>query len=521
MNIRHKRRGRRTLLITSAAVLVAGAGFFAAAEAGASVAGGAASAHAASAATRTQWISWSGGRLVYGHDAQGNRVPDYSSAGYEGGGVALPVAPVKERVAAPSGKDDTARIQAAIDAASRLPVGAGGLRGAVLLAPGAYRIDGTLHIGASGVVLRGAGSGAGGTRLVAHGATARALITVGAGSRYTAVGSPTRVTDGYVPVGATTLDVASTVGLTVGSQVVVQRPTTQAWIDATGMHGLWSPNWSLYSERRVTAVSGHRLTLDAPLTTALEAKYTQATVYRYTFPRIDHVGLESLSADGRAMAADPNYAKDFYGSNLSTFGAVQDSWVQNVTGYHFGQDGVTGLGSQSRRISVLHTATLDMLVNTATSARSDGYTLEGQQNLIQDCLVTAPKIHAFTTEAHQSGPNVYSRCTAKLTQTDYDAGGHQRWGSGTLYDQVTVDGTLLLVNNGSRGTGHGWSDANSTAWNCVTTGGYEVQQPPTAHNWAFGCTGPLLSGSNGEVTSGGKPELPASLYAEQLRERGL
>ena len=525
MSIRHKRRNRRTILIASVAAVVAGAGVYAAAAAGASVTGANAGTNAganhASGTARTNWISYTGGKLAYGHDAQGNRVPDYSAAGYAGGGVALPVAAVKQRVDAPSGQDDTARIQAAIDAVSKLPVGADGLRGAVLLARGNYRIDSTLHLDASGVVLRGSGSGTGGTRLVAHGATARTLITVGGNSRYTAVGTPTHVTDSYVPVGATSLDVASTAGLKVGSEVVVQRPTTQAWINAIGMNGIWSPNWSLYSERKVTAISGHKLTLDVPLTTALEHQYTQATVYRYTFPRIDHVGLESLSADGQAMAADPNYAKDFYGSSLSSFGAVQDSWVRDVTGYHFGQNGVTGLGPQSRRISVLHTATLDMAVNNATSARSDGYTLEGQQNLIQDCLVTASKIHAFTTEARQSGPNVYSRCTAKLTQTAYDAGGHQRWGSGTLYDQVTVAGTLLLVNNGTRGTGHGWSDANSTAWNCVTTGGYEVQQPATAHNWAFGCTGPLLSGSNGEVVSSGKPVLPASLYDEQLRERGL
>ncbi|RAG82529.1 peptidoglycan-binding protein [Streptacidiphilus pinicola] len=516
MSISHKRRQRRSILIASVAAVVAGAGIYAAAGAGASVTGPVAAARAG-----TNWISYTGGKLVYGHDAQGNRVPDYSAAGYEGGGVALPVAAVRQQVGSPSGKDDTARIQAAINAVAKLPVGADGLRGAVLLAPGQYRIDGTLTIDASGVVLRGSGSGTGGTGLVAHGATARTLITVGGSSRYTAVGTPTDVTDSYVPVGATSLDVASTAGLKVGSEVVVQRPTTQAWLDAIGMQSLWKPNWSLYSERKVTAISGHRLTLDVPLTTALEHRYTQATVYRYTFPRIDHVGLESLSADGRAMAADPNYAKDFYGSSLSSFGAVQDSWVRDVTGYHFGQNGVTGLGSQSRRISVLHTATLDMLVNNATSARSDGYTLEGQQNLVQDCLVTASKIHAFTTEARQSGPNVYSRCTAKLTQTAYDSGGHQRWGSGTLYDQVTVAGTLLLVNNGTRGTGHGWSDANSTAWNCVTTGGYEVQQPATAHNWAFGCTGPLLSGSNGEVVSNGSPVPPASLYDEQLRERGL
>src|SRR5438445_4625947 len=50
------------------------------------------------------------GRLVYESDARGNRVPDFSHAGYGGGGVAIPEAPVKVRVPAAAG-DATARIQ--------------------------------------------------------------------------------------------------------------------------------------------------------------------------------------------------------------------------------------------------------------------------------------------------------------------------------------------------------------------------------------------------------------------------
>lgn len=35
------------------------------------------------------------GRLVYASDARGNRVPDFSSCGYGGGGVAIPDAPAR------------------------------------------------------------------------------------------------------------------------------------------------------------------------------------------------------------------------------------------------------------------------------------------------------------------------------------------------------------------------------------------------------------------------------------------
>ncbi|HEY3609903.1 MAG TPA: heparin lyase I family protein [Pseudonocardiaceae bacterium] len=467
------------------------------------------------------WISFTNGRLVYAQDSLGNRIPDYSYAGYGGGGVAIPTVPTRVTAPAPSGGDDTGALQAAINKAAALPLDASGFRGAVQLATGTYHLAGTLSIKTSGVVLRGASGNASDTVIAATGATARTLLTIGGSSSYQVIGSPAQVTDTYVPVGGTTITLASTNGFTVGDKVVVQRPTTQTWIDAIGMNGLWSPNWSLYFERTITAINGNKITVDVPLTTALEKQFTQATVWHYAFPRINHVGVENLSADGLAMTADPNYASSFYNSSFSTIGAVEDSWVTNVFTHHFGQNGVTGVGAQSRHISVIHTGALEM-VTTSTSARSDGYTLQGQENLIQDCTLTASKVHAFVTEARQAGPNVFSRCTATVIpasySTDYDSGGHQRWGSGTLYDDLTIQGTQLMVNNGSRGTGHGWSDANSTSWNCKTTG-YEVQDPPTAHNWAVGCTGTVLAGTNGEVQSPGVNVAPTSLYDEQLAER--
>ncbi|MFI9270879.1 peptidoglycan-binding protein [Kitasatospora sp. NPDC052896] len=466
-----------------------------------------------------QWITFANNHLSYGHDAQGNRIPDYSFAGYDGGGVPLPTVATKVTVPAPGGGDDTGAVQAAIDKVSALPLDANGFRGAVQLAAGSYQIAGSLTINASGVVLRGADGNAADTTLVARGANARTLLDIGGRSSYQTLGTAQPVTDGYVPVGATSLTMGSTAGFAVGDQVVIERPTTQSWIDALGMNGVWSPNWSLRSERTITGIQGNRITFDAPLTTALEKQYTQATVYHYSFPRIDHVGIENLSADGQAMAADPDYATDFYNSAFGVFNAVQDSWVSNVTTHHFGDYGVALPSEQSRRISEVHTSALDMVTNLNTSARSFGYLIQGQQNLIQDCTLTAAKIHAFVTDGRQSGPNVFSHCTATTTDVSYDAGGHERWGSGTLYDDVSIQGTLDLVNNGTRGTGHGWSDANSTAWNCDTTAGYEIQNPPTAHNWAIGCTGSVLKGTDGGLQSAGGNVGPASLYDEQLRER--
>ncbi|MFJ8229730.1 peptidoglycan-binding protein [Streptomyces sp. NPDC094448] len=480
--------------------------------------GGPATASVPSGPVGGAWLGMSDGRLAYGQDAQGNRVPDYSFAGYGGGGTALPRAAVKVTVPAPGTGDATAAVQAAIDQVSALAPDSSGLRGAVQLAPGTYRIAGQLRITAGGVVLRGAGTGPSGTTVAADGPTIRTLITVGANASYTTVGTVHQVADPYVPVGATALTLDSAAGLSVGDEVVIERPTTQAWIDALGMTGIWTPDWSLRAERRITAVQGSRITFDVPLTTALEKQYTQATVYRYTFPRVSRTGVESLSLDGQSMTSAADYPANFYNAAPWEFRAVQDSWITDVVWRHFGGSGQTALGPQSRRVSVLRTQALDM-VTTDSSARSEAYLLQGQQNLIQDCAVTAAKIHAFSTYGRQSGPNVFSRCTATLVQTTYDAGGHQRWGSGTLYDNVRVDGSLLLVNNGTRGSGHGWSDANSTAYNC-TTQEYKVQEPPTAHNWAFGCTGSLLTGSDGQVVSNGTRMVPGSLYDQQLVDRG-
>lgn len=505
----HRSSGRGTgwLVVLSAVLLAAGASAMGPAGA------------AAAAPPSGSWITFNGGHLAYGVDGQGNRIPDYSYAGYENGGVTLPVVPTVVSVRAPTGTDDTAAIQAAIDQVSSLPLSSAGFRGAVQLGAGQYQIGGTLNINASGVVLRGATATATDTELVTTGGI-RTLIQVGGqGGSYTPVGTTHYVADRYVPVGAMSMNLDSTVGFAVGDQVVIQRPQTAAWLSAIGEGGLWSPGPGLFFERTITAMTGSQITVDGPITTALDQGFEQSPVYHYNLSRIDHVGIENLSSDGLSMSRSAGYSTGFYSANFTHFNAVQNSWMLNVVTYHYGQDGVVGLAPLSRRNTILDTRALDMITNVSTSAGSAGYTLQGQQNLVKNCVVSTARIHAFVTQNEQAGPNVFSNCSATTTAHLLDSGGHQKWGSGTLWDDITIQGTLLLVDNGSRGTNHGWSDANSTAWNCNTSTGHQIQDPPTAHNWSVGCTGPLLSGSNGEIESDGQNVMPASLYDEQLAER--
>src|SRR5881396_2422944 len=151
-----------------------------------------------SAQGTSKWVSMGSNRkLHYGTDARGNRIMDFSYAGYRGGGVRLPIAPVAATLR-PSGGDDTASIQAAIDQVSSRAPDARGFRGAVLLLPGTYNVSATITIAASGVVLRGSGSGEHETVLQMTGPPFLLLRIAGAGSWQT-VGGSAAMTDPYVP----------------------------------------------------------------------------------------------------------------------------------------------------------------------------------------------------------------------------------------------------------------------------------------------------------------------------------
>lgn len=142
------------------------------------------------------------GSLLYRADAQDNVVPDFSNAGYRGGGVRLPTVPVRITLDAPTG-DAGELIQRAIDRVSAMPHDLAGVRGTVLLRRGTYRIAGSLRVYASGVVLRGEGAG---TVLLATGTRQRSLIQVrGERDRREVAGTRRAVTDAYVPVGARSL----------------------------------------------------------------------------------------------------------------------------------------------------------------------------------------------------------------------------------------------------------------------------------------------------------------------------
>ncbi len=475
------------------------------------------------------WLQMTNGRLVYGHDEQGNQIPDFSAVGYGGGGVPLPNVATQITLHPQPTGDDTPRIQQALDQVAKLAPNAQGIRGAVMLTAGAYRIGGTLNINTSGVVLRGAGSGTDGTTLIAQGKT-RTLVDIGGTSSWQQDGPAHHVTDAYVPVGSRTFKVDNTTGLAVGDHVIVQRPTTAAWIHAIGMDRIpprkdgrlprqWEPGKGLFFDRIITAVNGQQITIDAPLTNALEHEYTDATVWKYTFPgRISQTGMENLSSDAIAFTNNPDYATGgYFNSSFVNFGAAENGWINNVIIQHYGNG--MSIGGLAKWITITNASSLNVGVPPKAAAAPAAFTISGQQSLIEHCQVTGSPIHSWVTQGLTAGPDVFYQCSA--TGPKIDAAPHQRWGTGTLFDNMSIpDGHFALQNRGNFGSGQGWSAANDVLWNC-TSKDYLVENPPTAHNWAFGCQGKSQTSKEpqGVIISPGQQVQPGSLYVEQIRER--
>ena len=465
------------------------------------------------------------GRLQYVPDARGNTVPDFSAVGYRNGEVAIPTVPVAVTMGPVTG-DNRARIQAAIDQVSALPLNASGFRGAVLLTAGLYGVNGPLVVGASGVVLRGQGAGPTGTTLLATLRQQHTLVSfMGPGSSLVQSSTGKLVTNPYLPIGARTCTVASGHTFAVGDLVVLRRTPNQAWINLLGMNTLhaqdstcvdWTPSsYTIDFKRKVTAVSGNNITLDASVVDPIDPAYATGTLLKYTWTgSLENVGIENLRLDSEYSSP----TDELHGWDGVDFDNTQNGWARDLEVYHFGYSAVKVLPT-SAFISVLNSKCFDAIALTV-GERKYSFCLGGQRNLVIGCFTRLGR-HDFVTVARVAGPNVFVRCTA--TQQINAAGPHDRWATGTLYDNLVGDGLLNLENRRTSGTGHGWAGAQNMLWNC-TSATSTVQSPPGHINWSVGTKGNVTGvgyffTGQGYVESTGTFVAPQSLYDRQLCER--
>jgi hypothetical protein len=440
---------------------------------------------------------------------------DFSSAGYRAGGVKLPSPAAAQRLK-PAAGDNTARIQAALDSAT----------GAVVLAPGEYEIAGTLSITRSGVVLRGES----GAVIRLTGKPHRFLEIHGTGT-WREEGPSAPVLDAYVPSGATTFRVRGASAFHPGDRVLVLRPVTAEWIHFMGMDTLvrdgqpqtqpqtWIRAGSVIrTDRVVESIDGDRVTLDVPLSDALDSQFTAASLVRYSFPgRITEVGVEGLRIT--APFEDVPITGLQYAALLMD--ALEDGWARDLD-IRETQNGIV-IGPAAKRLTFTNVRVTHSGAHSGAAAPAD-FALQGTQILLDRCRVTGEGTWPVVTQSEVTGPLVVLNFTA-------DHGGvapHQRWATGLLVDGGKFPGAteqrpgLAFSNRGTAGSGHGWAIGWAVAWN-VNSPFLLVQQPPGALNWCIGCIGtPVTIGTtpNGIFDSPGKMVVvPASLYLHQLRDR--
>ena len=487
------------------------------------------------------------GELSYTADpVSGVRIPDFSRAGYKGGGVALPTVEVKVSIE-PIAGDNTAHIQDAIDAVCALPVDSNGFRGAVFLNPGIYAVHGTLKIQTSGVVLRGSGRGsdsATNTHILGLGNTPedRSIITMGGlhNTRFKGMvaGTQTNITSPLVQVGDKKFTVANAAPFQIGDNIIIKHPCTQAWLNSIdGGQTASDPNWTVDSQpiiynTRIENIKGNTIYTNSPVFNNLDASVSQAYIYKYDRDGlVENVGIENLLIDIEYNHNDPDDAN--HARTAVTITQAENAWIKESEFLHFWSAGVN-----------IETANYVTIENVHAYAPK-GPTIGGykynfcvsdatQNTLFTNCKATEAR-HAYISNGTSTVAGVVFH---KSTSVDAfnPSEGHRRWTTGLLYDNFLDSGNmpseaLGLYNRGDYGTSHGWASVNSVAWNCDasrpgTDGEIVIQRPPTAQNFAIGCKG-IVSGDGpftnptGYIEGSNRSDVlvPNSLYEAQLVSR--
>ena len=489
--------------------------------------------------TKSNWVyPGDNGKLVYNTTKRGDRIIDFSHAGYMGGGVALPYVPAKITVH-PLGEntDCTDYIQKAIDMVSALPEDENGFRGAVLLAPGRYVCERPIQITTNGVVLRGSGSDPSGSVIVMAGGKHTAIV-MNNGLRQR-VGNRLgealpneeciKVTDKYIPAGSYQFTVTDASKLSVGDNIEIRKPVTEKWIKFMKMDDLvrdgkpqtWiKAGRLLIAERTIAAINGNIVTLTVPLVDNYDAKFTDnntTVVVANNVRRLKQCGVENLRIESPAQAV--NHTKALYYA-LRING--EDCWAKDINA----METMESIGVGGHRITLQQINVVRKALHQGASKPAE-FAPNGGQILVDRCSVTGNNIWFVALGAGQTGPIVFLNCNFKGNGR---IEGHQRWTTGMLFDNCRLpEGGIDFKNRGSMGSGHGWGTAWSVAWNCEAKS-YVNQLPPGTCNWVIGSTGestPLRRPFNrtgatlpvGIFDAHNTSVTPQSLYLAQLKER--
>lgn len=459
------------------------------------------------------------GKLSFIADNQGNKIPDFSHAGYMASEKAIPN--VENKIFVPKQEGDaTQKIQAAIDYVSNLKPNKSGFRGAVLLDKGTFKISGTLYIKNSGVVLRGSGNTENGTILLGTGLDREALIRV-LGIDDRKYGDTFEFNTAYTPLGIQKIQLKNTSKLKPSDEIIISKPLTDNWIKELNMQdfggetswiGWKKDSWDMTWNRVVTKINGNEVTLNAPLTMSLDDVYGVSKVTRYSWlGRIEQVGIENILMKSSYNAANlKDEEHRWLGISIEN---TKNAWVKQVAFKHFA-GGAISLLKTSQQITVEDCIATEPISEIASFRRHTFYT-EGQQTLFQRCY-SEFGYHDFAVGGFgTTGPNVFLQCESHLPFENSGAIGS--WATGVLFDIANIDGQALSYNNREQdGRGAGWTAANSVIWESSASK-IECYSPPTAQNWAFGVWGQFAGNGHWKEVNGHVS--PRSLFYAQLENR--
>ncbi len=453
------------------------------------------------------------GSLIYSANKKGDKICDFSYAGYAAG-LKNPPSDLNCLVSvAPLGgkKDDTAQIQAAIDKASAAPVNNNGFRGMVKLTKGVFTVNGTLIIKASGVVLKGDSA-----ILNCRGGEMRTVLKLGGSGKIISSKKHFPVTDTYIPVGSRTIHVSDSKGLSVGMRVFISRDVTAQWIASLGMDKLvrdnnplvWVKNGStLDIERKIAKIANDTVTLDIPLCDSIDARSfdkIQLTPILET-NRLNNIGVEGINFVTNAAKTEITAPS----MSCIELLAVEDAWVRNCVLNDFMS--AIECSSNTRRVTLQDNRIIRNSVIPG-SAKPFDIVISGSQILVRDgSSLSKTVVFAVATVSANAtfGPNAI--VGYKLENDNARIEPHMRWGAtGLLIQNIIGTGAVRVVNRETFGTGHGWTGANCVVWNCECP--VTVENPPGYQNFAFG--GKRPSG-NGTIM----PAQPFDLYETQLAQR--
>ncbi|OAQ33658.1 hypothetical protein K457DRAFT_106240 [Linnemannia elongata AG-77] len=499
---------------------------------------------------------------------------DFSMVGWNEGNTELPDAikdvPVVERLFPRPGADndtdtgdDTERIQKALDRVgqkAKLGVVQGKTvvpTGALALARGVYRISKPLKVRDSGVLFRG--DPAGGSRIVCQWESTGPRYAIEIEGQKDKMLPDTRVpvVSDYTPVGSFILALDPTYfpesTLSVGDQIMVTRIGNDRWVEDIGMDDFDSDKkgvkpWrkmSAHMFRTIRSLDPHTgiVQLDAPLPISIRRYYGGGWVTKYEDRKIWAVGVQfldlvfpknigrttedMLDEKGRG-SEDYRFSYEIFANYALRLDLAAHVYFSHITTAFF--HNFISVGTD------VHHVTLDSVVHSYPDDMLSGqsaFQLSGQLVLIKNSL-SQGSFHFFVDINHVPGPNVVHRSQAINIGKSYqplpldfapgEVGPHMKFCTGLLFDQVTTDGSIQIVNRGDMGTGQGYSGANSVVWNSRAREGVLTHRAQGFQNFAIGSEDYEAEDrrpwdSQGWKEHLGSEVLPGSLYLRQLTDR--